>query len=683
MDRVAAGWTVAVRRASPRELQRAIGSRLAQGRLEFKAEDPANVIPLADPDTGATLLVGTLHRPGSAMAGRRETAEFALAPSWLGLVVEPLSDALSLRVTAGGFTLTGRAEGLAMEQAVDATTVTAGGLTRRFDFAAQQAEALQRRMREQVLAAAAAPSLGRAVKRRDLALTMIALGLAPEAQTVLRVAAADDPRETDNADNAGLSGIAAMLAGRPAEATGLDDPRLSGSDEIAFWRALRPAMAGQDDPTAPTALAAGVPLLLGYPAAMRNRLAPLVAETLLQSGQIDAAKRLLTAMEDHPALALARALLLRSAGEGDKALAALDALAAGPDRLQRVRAGRQAVEARLADAALTPPQAADALEKLIFAWRGDGRELATRLRIAELRAQSDAWRPALAMLRESETLFPDEAQGIVARQRALVAALLDGPSLQTLPALDLVALVDENAGLLPTSAEGDTVMARLADRLVALDLPRRAAPLLQKMTAAAPAGASKAGLGNRLAGLRLQEGDAPGALQALAESAAEGLPDALAEARAVTAARATARTGDVRAAVALLNNLQGEEAQRARAAIHEDAGQWPQASAALAVLLPGMLPADGPLDERQQRFLLRLATAATQAGDADLLARLRTEQGARLPSGPVGDLFRLLTADSVTAVTDLPRAARELALARAISTEAGTTQAGATVAGRR
>ncbi len=78
-------------------------------------------------------------------------------------------------------------------------------------------------------------------------------------------------------------------------------------------------------------------------------------------------------------------------GDTDRALSMLDALANGHDQFDRARAAVRAVELRLATRKLDKSQAADALDKLLYAWRGDARELALRERIADLRGQTGAW----------------------------------------------------------------------------------------------------------------------------------------------------------------------------------------------------------------------------------------------------------------------------------------------------
>ena len=232
--------------------------------------------------------------------------------------------------------------------------------------------------------------------------------------------------------------------------------------------------------------------------------------------------------------------------------------------------------------------------------------------------------------------------------------------------LELVALVDENADLLPGGADGEALESRLADRLLALDLPQRAGPLLEKLMNAAPTGAGRAGFGARLAALRQREGDTRGVLAALAASDGPDLPKELADRRTLLHAGAQAHGGDAQQALSELESLNTAASDEARAAILEHANNWPAAQKALADYAAKVVPPDGALDDAQQRTMLRLATAAARAGDDAALARLREHDTARMGTGPVADMFRLLTADQVRSVADLKRAGREAALARAL-----------------
>jgi hypothetical protein len=497
---------------------------------------------------------------------------------------------------------------------------------------------------------------------------MVALGWGAEAEAMLGLAAADDPVLASTPELVGLTGIAALLAGRPTEADGLVDTRLNGSDEMTLWRAVREAALTPGSAQAASGFASTVPLLDVYPTALRQTLLPIAFETMIEGGQGPVAARLLAGRPDDASLDLARALLRATNGDTDGALAGYDALAAGPDwRLHTIAAAR-AVELRLSAGRIDAAAAADALDRLLYAWRGGRRELTLRERVAALRQQSGAWRPALAMLRESEDLFPDDKDTIAARLKESFAALLRDTALDSMKPLDLVALVEENADLLPGGAAGLDLQERLADRLVALDLPRKAAPVLEKLMQASTGPAGKAGFGARLAALLLHEEDAKGALAALTASEAVDLPAALVEQRALLTATARARLGDAAGAAAGLAGLDTAATDAAPATILEQAKDWPGAEHALAAYVAKTIPeadilAPAPLTEAQQRILVRYATAAAQAGDDATLAMLRTRFGGWVPAGAFGDMFRLLTAQPVQGVVDLPRAGRENVLA--------------------
>jgi hypothetical protein len=127
----------------------------------------------------------------------------------------------------------------------------------------------------------------------------------------------------------------------------------------------------------------------------------------------------------------------------------------------------------MARSGLPPAQGAEALERLLYAWRGDGREPALRQRIAELRRGAGQWRAALAMLRETEQLFPGRRPTFHALLVSTFADALAADAAKPLPPLDLVALAEDNADLIPDGDAGQALASRLADRLAALDLPER------------------------------------------------------------------------------------------------------------------------------------------------------------------------------------------------------------------
>jgi tetratricopeptide (TPR) repeat protein len=660
VTQTAQGWRVAALTAVPKP--QPIGAIQASGRLTLPAELVGEVVSLADPDTGATLLVGTQRRPGQAVAHGRLAVEFILRPTLQGVVVEPLSDTVALKATPSGFTLGGGPAGLALSEpggGLDGL-IDASSLTRRLKFATNtHPDGLMRHLTEQVSDAAMTPPMARGPKHRAAAESMILLGMDAEAESLLRIAAEQDPKEGASADTAALTGVAALLAGRPNEADGLDDPRLTGTDEIALWRAVRQAMQDPGSPVAAAVFATTAPMAASYPAAVRDRILPLILETMIQGGEIGPAARLLDQRPDDPGLAYARALRVQAEGDTDKALAMLDALANGRDQSDRARAAVRAADLRLAARKIDAAAAADALDKLLYAWRGDDRELALRERVAALRAQTGSWREALSGLRQAETDFPDQAAAVHDRLKDTFAAIIRDQDVGKMPALDFVAMVDENADMISGPDDEDAIAQPLADRLVALDLPGRAKPLLEKLMRSAATDAGKARLGASLARLLSRENDDAGALAALDASEAPGLPADLVQQRTILRANALARRGDAAGGAAILAALKTGPAAAARARILENAGDWAGAAQAWTECAGLTVPESGPVDEAATRTIVSLATATARSGDEQALAALRAKYADRIGGGALGDMVRLLTAEPVRTAKDIGRAKQE------------------------
>lgn len=667
----ASGWRISVVAASPRPT--ALTPVVTADGITFAADAPGQVVAITDPRTGGTLIVGTQRTSGQGVAVERRTPEFILPVTGQGVVVSPLSAAISLRITQAGFVLSGGQTGLAISQPqrMEATVLEAAGLTRLFEFPRQTTENLAWRAKQQAIDAAVAPPLARGPLRFALAETLLALGLGVEAQTVLRVAMKDDPREAASPATTGLVAIAALLAGRPREASDLADPRLAGTDEIALWRAIQTAMADEGSPKAASVLATTAPLLFTYPAELRRRVLPLAMETMVLGGEADAAAPLLAERDNDPRLAYARALLLQARNDDEGALAAFDAIANTRSPFDHARAAIHAIELRLTMGKLDDKGAADALERLLYAWRGDERDLALRLRIAELRRKTGEWRSVFTQLRAAKADFPAHVAEIDRRLKEAFAAVPKDPSLDKMPPTDLIALLEENAELMATGPDGEPMRALLAEKLMALDLPKRADPLLTRLMRAAPYGPARAGFGATLATLRLREGDGDGALLALSESNSADMGDAVRDRRALITARVEAKRGHIASAVEALAGDQSPEALDTRATILEQAKDWPAARDALAALAASVVPDSGTLTDAQLRVMLRLVSAATFAGDEATLGSLREKLRTRLGGGPQADLFRLLTTAPVRGTADLGRARAEIGLARAVTADMG------------
>ena len=242
------GWRIAALTGSLK--QEPIVASEVDGRLDAGGRTAQRRRGMADPDTGATLLVGTQRRPGQGVSFSRRSMEFILRPTSQGVVVEPLSDTIALKLAPNGFSLSSARSGLALSKPTVTTRalMDAAHLTRRLNFSTMPKEALLRLAVKQLNDAAATPPLARGPKHHAAAETFLALGLSVEAESLLHMASDQDPKEAASPDTKALTAIAALLAGRPEDSIGLMDPKLDGTDEIALWRAVRLAMQDEGSP---------------------------------------------------------------------------------------------------------------------------------------------------------------------------------------------------------------------------------------------------------------------------------------------------------------------------------------------------------------------------------------------------------------------------------------------------
>ena len=123
------GWRVSLVPTIPRPA--ALTPLVTGDVMTFAAEAPGQVVSITDPRGGGTLLVGTQRVSGQAVLTERRTSQFILPITGQGIVVEPLSDAIDLRITQAGFVLSGGTAGLVLSppQPMPGVTLEAAGLT--------------------------------------------------------------------------------------------------------------------------------------------------------------------------------------------------------------------------------------------------------------------------------------------------------------------------------------------------------------------------------------------------------------------------------------------------------------------------------------------------------------------------------------------------------------------------
>lgn len=668
--------------------------------LALPVAEPGAPLPLTDPVLGDTLVVVPTVPLGAGVRRAHTYPQFQVLPSSQGFVVRPLVDDLHVRAGREGVEVSA-AGGLAVTEVDDAVAARA----RVRSLAVQEpliglgdgasmplAAFTPRRQGLEAAIAASEHAENRESLRLRLARHYLAHGFAAEALAVVQTAERDRPAIAGEPPFLALRAAALVLLGRDAEAwRDLSRPGLADPVEAAAWRTallVGQGRASADEPT----LAAQVAVVAVYPPVLRRVLMPRLAEAAVDAGDPTLASKLVSLVAAEAATAgdKAQAAFLegrRLAANGDTAgaLERWRAVEANPDsdRRSRIRATDARVELALAETKMAAGDAIEALDALAFAWRGDGLEFSVLRRLGDLYLERKDYTAALRTLRRAATNFPDAAReaDIPAKMTRAFVALFAGDHDTALRPLEAIALYDEFRELTPAGARGDAVIAAVAERMIGLDLLGRAAALLDSQIRFRLAGAERAATGARLAAVRLLDDKPAAALKALHLSADDALPDPLKRERQMMEARALARLGRTKEALARLDGAATAEAAAIRADIYWDMKDWRRAAGSIARVLktpaadhrPGSRPDADTVrgDEAAVRTphsaadldaerTLHLAVALALAGEEAELVRLGASRGGAMAQSRWRDVFPLITGKTITGA-DLQSLARELA----------------------
>ncbi|OYD84683.1 hypothetical protein [Azospirillum brasilense] len=656
---------------------------LLGARLVVRAADAATVVTLSDPDVGDRLQVVPLPVPGNAIPESHRYADLELLPSYQGVVVRPIADAVTVRPVKEGVEVTA-AGGLHLSPMADAGSRPAAAQTaslppkpspggasntltpptdpkpvpsgrRLFDLPAWKKGDLDHytEARQNLqLNIVNAPDSERPRAQLDLARFYLANGFGQEAIGMMDVLQEAQPDLEGWPEFRALRGAARFLAGNTdAAAEDFAHPNLANNGEAALWRAAI-AADRNDWPAAQAGFKAAAPILNSYPDPILSKLATRAAEAALKTGDAPFAKRLLdriverggTDAEERPDVQYLRGLHYAQANEPERALEQLTASYNSLDRYYRAKAGLALVNLQLAEGRMSPPAAAEQLAGLTFTWRGDELEMQIRQRMGEVLIAAGQYADGFNAMKETAALVADTPRAEeITREMSRIFADLYKDGAQKLPTIEALQLYDQFRELTPVGEAGDEVIRQLAERLISVDLLNRAADLLQHQVEYRLSGEDKARVGTRLASVRLLDNKPEDALRALELSNVPNLPADLAGERRLMQAKALAELGRGDEALLLLSEDDGKPANSLRVDIAWKAQKWEAAAFALNKLIGPPPPPAQPINPATSQLVLNRAVALALAGDGTNLNLLRKEFGTAMTNGPDADAFRVLT----------------------------------------
>ena len=615
---------------------------------------------LMDP-AGGDLLTVIPAQPGRGIPNIRYFADFAALPSASGLVITPFADDLQVDVDNARVSIA-RPSGLALTPPQMPVAQSPSALAKSGDgpsymnFAkwgeasAGSFLATERKL-TQIVAQADRRKSGAA--RLTLARFYLANGFAAESLGLLNLMQANDPALAGDAQLVTMRAVADYMMGRYRDAhNDLAGPGFDADRHAAFWRGLIEARL-EDWKSAHAHLEQAGPVMNRYSDAWRATATLADAESALGLGRLDLAdaalSRMPKALDEKHALAaeLIQARVLAAQNRYTDAAKHFATVQKGGDEGLAAQAIFHHTIAALNAGAVTRPQAIEQLEKLRFRWRGDGLELRTLRKLASLYFDGGKWREGLKTLRVATQNFNGANAARVAQddmRGAFVNLFLKGGADKMKP-VDALALFYDNLDLTPIGPDGDDMIRRMADRLVAVDLLGPAANLLAYQVDKRLDGIAKAQVATRLAAVYLMDHKADKAVAAIRDSQITGLPEDEMHQRLLLQARAFAALKQWDNALDLIAVDQSDDVKRLRADIYWEAGNWAVAGQKAEELLGTRWNDAVPLTITERSQLLRAAVAYSLANDEAGLARIRTQFTPKMKGTPDGNLFAVLSAD--------------------------------------
>jgi hypothetical protein len=643
-----------------------------RARIETMMIGTTGLVWFEDPVIGDQLAVAVAYGPSSSSPTPRDFVEASLPATAHGLAIAPKSDSVLV-------TLEGERVAVSMAaaaQSVNDTAVVDLGLGAAatnpafIDFAAWGAsrgeQYFEHLKKLQAAAIAADPSTPMGASAGlDLARFYLGHQQPHEALGILRMTVIDRPELEQDPTFVGMRGAANYLVGRLNEAEqDLSRGVLRGDQSAALWRAMIAAGRGEWERAMELFRESDRQSQL-YPSARAADFAAAWAEAALQVNDFDAARR--------------QANLAVSGGDpetkerGQLTLANLRAIVDGPaaaygdfERIAEaasepiaVRAELRRLELGVPAGKMTAAEAAQELESLRFRWRGDDVEMATVGILADQYMRVGRFRDAL-LLAQSTALRDADAPG--ARELRIKLSeyfrrlFLDGEA-DRLDPIQAVALFYEfDDTLMPIGPDGDQMVRKLAQRLVAFDLLEPASALLQYQVDNRIRGLGKSVVAVDLATIYLWDKRPDKALAAINSTRQPQLPKELALERRLIEAAAYRDLGRYDHVIELVEPLEGVEAKSLLADAYWRDRKWPEAAAALVAMLPPL----GQAQKTHADLVFKAGIAARMAKEPALIAQVRGYSSV-MEGSPNKASFDLIVAQTDVSGASVSEAVRRLA----------------------
>lgn len=623
---------------------------------------------IIDENIGDELAIGLNIGAGEGVAELSRTADYAILPTLQGIVVERQSDDVQVRLLEKGISIE-----------VDRPDQLAALLPTRPNHYLKLddwrvlggAGSFDERRKALLYTVSMADSDDREAARLDLAKFFAAHGNHAQAFGILQLMDEENADLHSSPEYRALKGVVQFHLRRFDEAAAdLSLKALEAEADAALWRALVFDAQGKFSETMQN-YRLGLPALGHYSANDRARFGLAAARAAVALGEYGVAEQEITKLKGvslnpmrSSEASFIEAELARIYQDMPTALDIYDNLANAAPRPVAARARLASIKTRYDEGILNTAKAIQDLEGLRYAWRGDVFEITLLKELGRLHVAQGDYRAGLEIMRQAISYFDkSEATKAVTRQmEALFQDLYLKGQADELEPLQAVALYYDFRELTPLGRDGDTMVRRLVDRMVSVDLLDRAAGLLEHQIKFRLEGVAQASVAARLAAILIKDQRPEKAVDIIraTRNVAE-MPVDLRRERTQLEARAMIDLGRYGEAAAMLEDDESKEAHLLRADLYWGAKDWPAIVENTDLVLGSRWRDKAPLTIDEQRQILRTAVAFTMLEREDGLDILRRRYDLAMTTGPFGNAFSVITGSGVASPSNLRAAVSNLA----------------------
>ncbi|MBR4106130.1 MAG: hypothetical protein IKK52_02380 [Alphaproteobacteria bacterium] len=285
------------------------------------------------------------------------------------------------------------------------------------------------------------------------------------------------------------------------------------------------------------------------------------------------------------------------------------------------------------------------LEKLRFAWGERSFQINLLAKLADFYLKDKDYYNALRVLNEEGFIVDEEERLHISRKMVKVFedVFIGNHADEALTPIKALALYEDFRWLGDLSSRRNTIMQKLADRLVSVDLLPRAKDILLNLLMQDDLGADDmARVGARLAVIYLFERIPEQSLDILDATYSDKIAPEIEAPRKFIRAKAYAEMGKVDKALEVLQDDYSLNALKYRFEIYWNSQDWDNASNVIKYLIKE--PVKGqPLSKEQISYILDWATALKKAGKETVLVRLRKKFKPYFEGTSYASIFNVLT----------------------------------------